>query len=180
MKGRLHHLISGRILASSFALVGALTVAPAYAGGPSASDYCSSPLPTQLAFSGGGPNTSVYTLHGRAGTLTIVQFGGNGLASELRLLGYRRLPGEIVGEFTIVTPGKAHIYGGPVHVFRHPLQQHVCRTGAIEVDAAGNTTQQTNPYRLDVRIDGTIRGRQARVSVWIGSTRYTFSGVRTV
>lgn len=122
----------------------------------------------------------VSTLHGPAGTLRFVQFGGNGLTEQLRLLGYRPLPNDVAGEFTLVTARKAHIYGGPVHIFCHGVQQHVCRAGAIAVDAQGNTTQQSNPYQLNVTIDGTLIGGQARAILWIGGARYTFTGTRTL
>lgn len=180
MKKTHHHFTAIRILASSLAIMTALSLVPVHAGGPAASDLCSSPLPTELTFSGGGPNMSVYALHGRAGALRIMQFGGRGLTSDLHLLGYRVLPSDNVGEFELVTPGKTHVYAGPVHVFRHTRQQHVCRTGAIEVNATGSTTQQHNSYRLNVQIEGALRGRQARATVWIGSTHYTFTGTRTV
>jgi hypothetical protein len=178
MKGTGHLVNSARTFLIGFAVVSSLALTPAKAGGPALGDACSTPLPPQLAFTGGGQ--AVYTLRGSAGTLRLVQFGRNGLTGESRLLGYRSLPGETVGEFELVTVGASRIYAGPIHIFPHPGARHVCRTGAIEVDARGNTTEQLNAYRLNLTIEGTLIGRKARAAVSVDGVHYVFTGVRTL
>lgn len=154
-------------------------VAPARAGGLATADPCGAPLPVQLAFTS-GPLTAQTTLRGGGASMSIAQFVGslNGAVQRIHRVngGPPLARNDRVAEFTFYTPGRKHLYAGPIHVFRHGTRQHVCRAGVVMVDAHGNTTEQPNPYRVTFRFDGWIAGTRAWGDVWTGKTHFRLTG----
>lgn len=152
---------------------------PAHAGGSSSQDPCSAPLLVNLALSSGQISATT-TLRGEGATMSIVQFLGglNSMAQRAYQLnaGPRVVPNDRIADFTFVTPGRTHLYAGPVHVFRHGAYQHICRAGVIMVNAQGSTTQQANPYRITFRFNGWSHGSEAWGDAWVGGTHFRLTG----
>lgn len=170
---RIKLLTAGAVLVSSVWLWPIGSPPAAHASISPVQDPCAAPLPKQVAMTG-GPGTKTM-LRASGLTFYLSQFRG-GLGQELSFFHVKPLPNDDVAEFDLVLPHRVHVYAGPTHVFRHGGKLHLCRSGPVMVDAHGNTSEQINPYTVQLRLDGTIVGSRAWINVWVGRAHYRLAG----
>lgn len=174
----------------AFLYQGAIVVVPAMLGWmplplpvrasvPAVADPCATPLPILLAAESGGATLRFVELRGGGNSFELIQFP-DGLRAALRQLhangyGPAPLPGDMVGRFTFTVGTTAYL--GPVHVFRHGSVQHLCLGGNVAVERVrGGMT--FGPARIvPVRIDGTLTGAFAHVTLTVGQRYYYVFGL---
>lgn len=147
---------------------------PLRAAQPVAQDRCVAPLPLQLAF-GSGVGT-LATVQGGGYSFQLFRFAAPGLRAELPQFGLRPLPGDHVATYTSTLPHGRHRYNGLAHVFQHGATQHVCDQGPAYVDGGNSAAFIAHPRTTTVRLDGTIAGERARVTLRVGKASYYVFG----
>ncbi len=149
-------------------LAGSMGVRPVHAAAQQPPDPCSASVGSISLFIRGGSSKPQLVLRG----------GGN--VFSLSLFTDERNPASLPGDTPRVFSFErgTTVYFGLVHAFHHGTHQHLCFNGSVLVlrqDKREHSLMRS-VHNIQIRLDGIIAGRMARVTLIAGHANYWVYG----